>query len=175
MNTIFYIAAGVAVISTGLVITRAHSVHALLYLIVSLLAVSVVFFISGAPFIAALEVIIYAGAIMVLFIFVIMMLNVGEASKKQEQQWIRGSIWIGPGILSLILLGLFLYAAVEGAGVPLGAKVVSPKEVGISLFSTYLLGVEIAAMLLLAGIIGAYHLGKQKKKVVHRFMKEDST
>ena len=173
MNIIFYIAASVAVISTGLVITRAHSVHALLYMIVSLLAVSVIFFISGAPFIAALEVIIYAGAIMVLFIFVIMMLSVGEASKQQEKNWLKPQMWIGPGIFSLILLGLFLYAVLSGESTPLQPKAIDPKQVGIMLFSKYLLGVEISAMLLLAGIIGAYHLGKQKKKVVHRFMKEE--
>lgn len=174
MNTIFYIAATVAVISTGLVITRAHSVHALLYLIVSLLAVSVIFFVAGAPFIAALEVIIYAGAIIVLFIFVIMMLSVGEDSKIKEKQWLKGKIWIGPGILSAILMGLFLYVLISGSGDALDAKPISPKEVGVSLFSKYLLGVEIAAMLLLAGIIGAYHLGKQEKKVVHRFMKNNN-
>jgi NADH-quinone oxidoreductase subunit J len=49
-------------------------------------------------------------------------------------------------------------------------RVILPKEVGISLFTTYLLGVEIAGMILLAGIVGAYHLGKQKKKVLHRFL-----
>jgi len=174
MNTIFYIAAAVAVISTGLVITRAHSVHALLYLIVSLLAVSVIFFVAGAPFIAALEVIIYAGAIMVLFIFVIMMLSVGEDTKIKEKQWLKGKIWIGPGILSAILMGLFLYVVFSGSGDTLDVKPISPKEVGVSLFSKYLLGVEIAAMLLLAGIIGAYHLGKQEKKVVHRFMKNNN-
>ena len=59
-------------------ITRLNAVHALLYLVVSLLAVAMVFFILGAPFVAALEVIIYAGAIMVLFIFVMMMLNIGD-------------------------------------------------------------------------------------------------
>lgn len=75
MEVTFYISAGVAFLATVMVITRRHVVHALLYLIVSLLAVAVVFYILGAPFVAALEVIIYAGAIMVLFAFVIMMLG----------------------------------------------------------------------------------------------------
>ena len=76
MNTMLYISGFVAIISTLMVITRKNAVHALLYLIVSLLSVALVFFVLGAPFVAALEVIIYAGAIMVLFVFVIMMLNV---------------------------------------------------------------------------------------------------
>ena len=61
-----------------------NAVHALLYLIVSLLAVAVVFYVLGAPFVAALEVIIYAGAIMVLFVFVVMMLNLGEHAVSME-------------------------------------------------------------------------------------------
>ncbi len=84
MNLLFYLSALIAVISTLLVITRTNTVHALLYLIVSLLAVAMIFFVLGAPFVAALEVIIYAGAIMVLFIFVIMMLNLGGAHAKEE-------------------------------------------------------------------------------------------
>ena len=71
MNLLFYLSALVAVISTFMVVTRKSAVHALLYLIVSLLAVALIFFSLGAPFVAALEVIIYAGAIMVLFVFVI--------------------------------------------------------------------------------------------------------
>src|SRR5512145_606118 len=99
MNLLFYISAIVAVVSTFLVITRKSAVHALLYLIVSLLAVSLVFFSLGAPFVAALEVIIYAGAIMVLFIFVIMMLNLDRETAHQETLWLSPGIWRGPAVL----------------------------------------------------------------------------
>ena len=85
MELAFYIAAAVAVIATVLMLTRLNVVHALLYLIVSLLAVAVVFYVLGAPFVAALEVIIYAGAIMVLFVFVVMMLNLGEHAVEMEK------------------------------------------------------------------------------------------
>ena len=103
MNLLFYISAVVAVVSTFMVITRARIVHALLYLVVSLLAVALIFFTLGAPFVAALEVIIYAGAIMVLFVFVIMMLNLGSQAAEQESQWLQPGIWKGPSILTLIL------------------------------------------------------------------------
>ena len=86
MAALFYIAALVGVVSTGMVITRLNAVHALLYLIVSLLAVALIFFLLGAPFVAALEVIIYAGAIMVLFLFVVMMLNQGPPAVVQERR-----------------------------------------------------------------------------------------
>ncbi|HEX2976446.1 MAG TPA: NADH-quinone oxidoreductase subunit J [Bacteroidales bacterium] len=172
MNTIFYIAAGIAFFSTVMAISGKNAIHALLFLILSLLSISVIFYILGAPFIAALEVIIYAGAIMVLFIFVIMMLNVG-IEKEVEKKWIQPKMWILPGILGLILLGDFIYMLnISDLGESAG-RIILPKEVGISLFTTYLLGVEIAGMILLAGIVGAYHLGKQKKKVMHRYLPKE--
>jgi NADH-quinone oxidoreductase subunit J len=169
---IFYIAAFVSIISTGLAITGKNAIHALLFLILSLLSISIIFYILGAPFIAALEVIIYAGAIMVLFIFVIMMLNVG-LEKEMEKKWLRPRMWILPTILAAILLINFLIMLKTVHFEKTKEVVVLPKQVGISLFTTYLIGVEIAAILLLAGIIGAYHLGSQKKKVIHRFMEKN--
>ena len=91
MEVLFYIASLVALSATGLALSRSNAVHALIYLIVSLLAVAVVFFLLGAPFAAALEILIYAGAIMVLFVFVIMMLNLGEAGDARERQCRPGS------------------------------------------------------------------------------------
>src|ERR1019366_7592195 len=102
MELAFYIAAAVAVTSTLLAITRLVAVHALLYLIVSLLAVAVVFYTMGAPLVAALEVIIYAGAIVVLFVFVVMMLNLGVRTQETERKWLAGRAWIGPVILSAL-------------------------------------------------------------------------
>jgi NADH-quinone oxidoreductase subunit J len=170
MEFAFYIAALIAIISTIMTITRLHAVHALLYLILSLLAVAVVFFVIGAPFIAALEVIIYAGAIMVLFVFVVMMLNLGQASVAQEKQWLSTRSWIGPGILALILITELLYILLSLQSARPEGTIIGPKEVGTSLFRVYIIGVELAAMLLLAGIVGAYHLGKRKKQTWHRYM-----
>ena len=96
MEPTFYIAGGIAVISTIVMLTRLNLVHALLYLIVSLLAVAVDFFVLGAPFAAALEAIVYAGAIMVLFLFVVMMLNVGRHAAEMERQWLTPGIWTWP-------------------------------------------------------------------------------
>lgn len=161
MSFIFYITAAIAIAATVMVITRYNAVHALLYLIVSLLSVAVIFFILGAPFIAALEVIIYAGAIMVLFVFVMMMLNLGKKSAEQEATWLHPGMWIGPGILSLILVLELLYVLGSGSPVTAGTAEVTPSQVGESLFTTYALGVELAAMLLLAGLVGAFHLGRR--------------
>ena len=163
MNLLFYLSAIVAVLSTFLVITRKNAVHALLYLIVSLLAVALVFFSLGAPFAAALEVIIYAGAIMVLFVFVIMMLNLGPGAAKQESVWLSPGTWLGPSMLSAILAGELIWVFLAGTRETPATSVIGPKQVGIALFGPYVLGVELASLLLLAGLIGAYHLGRPEE------------
>lgn len=156
----FYVAAAVALAATILAMTRTNAAHALIYLIVSLLAVAVIFYLIGAPFAAALEIVIYAGAIMVLFIFVIMMLNIGEKGDQRERQWLKPRVWIGPAILALVLFGELLYI-IAGVDMPVSAGMVTPKQVGLTLFGPYVLAVEIASMLLLAGLVGAYHLGRR--------------
>lgn len=156
---LFYTASAAALYATVMTITRLNAAHALLYLIASLLAVAVLFYLMGAPFAAGLEVIIYAGAIMVLFVFVIMMLNMGNATVEQERQWLNFSIWIGPSIICLILLAEVLTLLVHDQRLS-GAQIVSPKDVGSLLFGPYLLAVELASMLLLSGLVGAYHLAR---------------
>jgi NADH-quinone oxidoreductase subunit J len=161
MNVVFYVSAFVAIACTVLVISSSHAVHALLYLIVSLFAVSLMFFVLGAPFAAALEVIVYAGAIMVLFVFVVMLLNVGDADRGQERSWLSPRTWIGPSSLALILFAELVYVLVSGTTGGSRPAEMSPQQVGIALFGPYLLGVELASMLLLAGLVGAYHLGRR--------------
>ena len=160
MILLFYIAGAVAIISTVCVVLQSNIVHALLYLILSLLAVAVVFFVLGATFAAVLEAIVYAGAIMVLFLFVIMMLNLGQRSQDQERGWSSGKVWIAPSIMTAILLGQFLNVLSEYKYdfVP---KEVSVLEVSALLFGPYVLAVELASILLLAGLVSAYHLAKK--------------
>jgi NADH-quinone oxidoreductase subunit J len=163
MTIIFYLSAAVAIVSTLLVITQLNAVHALLYLIVSLLSVALIFFTLGAPLVAALEIIIYAGAIMVLFIFVIMMLNLGPQATDQESQWLRPGMWVGPAALAAILLVELIYAlAGNSSQMVAGNAGIDPQQVGLALFGPYLLGVELASLLLLAGLVGAYHLARRE-------------
>ncbi len=173
MTIVFYIASAIAIIATLMVITRTNGVHALLYLIVSLLSVAVIFLTLGAPFIAALEVIVYAGAIMVLFIFVVMMLNLGKESAQQEKQLLTPGMWIGPGILALLLFIQLAYVLSNANVGSFEFQYISPTDVGMALFGPYLLAAEIAAMLLMAGIVGAYHIGRRKKTIIHRYLKEN--
>jgi len=115
MLPLFYISAAVAVIATFMAITRLNAVHALLYLIVSLLAVAAVFFCLGAAFIAALEVIVYAGAIMVLFVFRDHDARRGPAGRAGARPVDARRVG-GPGLLSAILLGEMLYALARATG-----------------------------------------------------------
>ncbi|MEX6503720.1 NADH-quinone oxidoreductase subunit J [Pseudomonas zhanjiangensis] len=165
MEFAFYSAAAIAVLATLRVITDTNPVHALLYLIISLLAVAMCFFALGAPFAGALEIIVYAGAIMVLFVFVVMMLNLGPAAMEQERQWLTPGIWLGPSILAALLLAQLLYLLLgHDSGAGLGAQTVSAKAVGISLFGPYLMAVELASLLLLAALVAAFHLGRPEAK-----------
>lgn len=162
MSLLFYAASIIAVLATVLVITRTNVTHALLYFIVSLLSIAVIFYTLGAPFAAALEVIVYAGAIMVLFLFVFMMLNLGQRTQAQEKAWLAPGLWVGPVLLALPLLFLLLYVLSGTEGQEVAQTVVGPKEVGIALFGPYVVAVELASVLLLAGLVGAFHLARRK-------------
>ena len=164
--TTFYLAAAIAIVSTAMVITRSNAVHALLYLVVSLLAVGVIFYLLGAPFAAALEVIIYAGAIMVLFAFVVMMLSLGARAAALERRWMPPGVWVGPGLLALILAGELAYL-LFASHAPQGLQTaysIGPARVGKDLYGPYLLAVELASVLLLAALAGAYHLGRERQE-----------
>jgi NADH-quinone oxidoreductase subunit J len=159
VTVLFYIAGVVALIASLMVITRKHAVHAALYLVVSLLGVAVVFFTLGAAFLGVLEIIVYAGAIMVLIVFVIMLLDLGSEAARQESQWLRPASWIGPALLALVLLAELVIVLTGGVEHAAGSSRVEARQVALSLFGPYVLGVELASMLLLAGLVGAYHLG----------------
>ena len=147
----------VAVASTVAVVAQRRAVHALLYLIVSFFALAAAMLALGAAFAAALEVLVYAGAVLVLFVFVVMMVGLEGAAP-------RAWAWIGPAALSALLLAELAYAGAAGllSAVPgQAAAAVSPKEVGIALFGPYALCTEIAAFLLLSGLVGAYRIGRR--------------
>ena len=97
---------------------------------------------------------------MVLFVFVIMMLNLGASGDTEEHALLNPSMWIGPSILCAVLFGEIVYV-LSGAQQILAGQVIGPKAVGLELFGPYVLAVELASMLLLAALVGAYHLGRR--------------
>lgn len=158
-DIIFYFTAAIAVIAAGAILVVRHPVHAALYLIVALLALALLFFLLGAPLIAALQVMLYAGAIMVLFLFLMMVMNLGS---EQSSGLPLPAGWLGPAMLSLLLwLEIFLLlskSAPEDAG---STIVIEIKAVGLALFGPYIVAVEAAAVLLLASLVAALYLSRK--------------
>lgn len=160
MNILFYTTAGVALIAALLSITRRNAMHGILYLIVLLLASAILFFMLGAPFLAALQIIVYAGAIIILFIFVIMMINPDiKTSERRTNSAIMP--WFGPLVLVIILGIEWIYLLKNHTGVDIFVSV-GPERIGKTLFQDYFIGVQLVGLFLLVGLIGAYHLGRKK-------------
>jgi len=161
MNMLFYTSAVIAVISALLVITNTNIMRAVMSLLVLILAVSSIFYTLGAPFVAVLQIIVYAGAILVLFVFVVMILNQGKEAQILERKWIISGLGILPLLLTAILLVEF--ALTLASPVAVSGSTVLPKAVGISLFTDYAVGVELASVLLLAALVAAFHFGRMPK------------
>ncbi len=161
LQWMFYLAALLAIVASLKVITGKNSVHSLLYLVVSLLAVAVCFYLMGAPFAAGLEVIVYAGAILVLFVFAIMMFGLGKDETLNAPKITSFRVWIGPSVIAVLLLAQLVYV-IDSPDIQdkLTSNVINAKQVGALLYGPYLLAVEIASFLLLAGLIAGYHFAK---------------
>ena len=161
MTVLFYIAAVVAVAATLLVVTRTNLVHALLYLVVSLFAVAVVFYSLGAPFVAALEVIVYAGAIMVLFIYTVMLLNLNIQGEFPKSRMAKIASAIAGASLLLVLVAVFRSYDLKMIADPALNQIGLVKNLGKVLFEDYYLPFELSSILFLAAMVGAVMLGKK--------------
>ena len=161
METIlFYLLAAVTIVATLLAIFEKHPVHAIVYLVTSFFSLAVIFFLLAAPLIAMFEVIIYAGAVMVLFMFVIMMLDLGRPDQARRPALRQ---WLLPLLLGGIILVSIAALATAPARVPAAAQVVSVKEFAVTLFSKYGIAIEIISMQLLFAVVGAFYLGRRRK------------
>jgi NADH-quinone oxidoreductase subunit J len=155
---LFYLLAAVIVTATVLAITRRNMVHAVIYLVISFFGSALLFYLFGAPLLAALEVIIYAGAIMVLFLFIIMMLR--DVNLKERLfplgQWAPAAIM---GVIYLVV-GTVLVLTDPAASAPLTMAVATPRAFGRFVFQNHWLTIEIVSLLLLIALVGALYLGK---------------
>ncbi len=158
----FYLISAVILTSTALAITRRHPVHAVVYLILSFLGSAMLFYLLGAPFLAALEVIIYAGAIMVLFLFVIMMLK-SEVIIEARWDWWKWAPAVFLGLIYFILAGLLVLLDPRGR-ILLKMAVATPQALGRFVFERYWLSVEMISLLLLIGLVAVIQLGRAKEK-----------
>jgi NADH-quinone oxidoreductase subunit J len=159
----FYFLSGLTLVSGILVITQKNAVHSALALIFGLLSQAGLYLMLYAPFVAGVQIILYAGGIMVLFLFVIMLVNL-ERSQKEEQfnkQWLVGLLAAGA------LGGLFLTVYMKGKGlfpehIAQPAENSNTQQIGVMLYGQYMFAFEIASLLLLVAIIGAVVMAKKK-------------
>ncbi|MFZ0050915.1 MAG: NADH-quinone oxidoreductase subunit J [Desulfobaccales bacterium] len=165
MQILFFILAAVALISGGLVVFQRHPLRSALWLIVNFFAVAGIYLLAHAEFIAAIQVIVYAGAIMVLFLFVIMLLNLRQP---EEAPVIPH---VGQKLLAAVLAGftgLIIIYAYHRASLPAGREIIpglgNTESIARSLFTDYLLPFEVTSVLLLVAIVGAVVLAKSKLK-----------
>lgn len=181
-DTIFMALGTIAVVSALFCVLQRNALAAAIWLVLTMLALAGMFLILGAPFIAAIQVLVYTGAIMVLFIFVIMLLNLGDASsdiRGPGAKAIALALAVGTGAYLLRLAG---YDPARLAFELTGTTDLSPSAVFATaelarqaaetqgvvgavagpLFSTYLVPFEVTSLLLLAAIIGAVVLAKRK-------------
>jgi NADH-quinone oxidoreductase subunit J len=160
-SLIFYLLAALLVISALLVVFLRNVVHCAVALVVALLLIAVLFITLQAPMVGILQVMVYAGAIMVLFLFVIMFLNPAEAERERGLWWGFGTI------LSMLLAGLlvpiFWQDDLIEESVSTPAIFGSPEMLAKSLFNDFVLPFEIASVLLLVAIIGAVVLAKRER------------
>ncbi len=165
LHLIFYVLAAVIAAATLMAVTRKNLVHAIVYLIQSFFATAILFYLLGAPLLAALEVIIYAGAIMVLFLFIVMTVMGGAARAGHSYRQ-----WVFPGILGLASLAAagFLIFEAPAARTGLVAASVHPVVFGRYLFTGYWLAVEIISFLLFVALAGALYLGRHKSEGYER-------
>ena len=159
----FYLLAGTMIIGGMLVITRRNAVHSALALIVALLAQAGMYLMLYAPFVAAVQIILYAGGIMVLFLFVIMLVNLERAQK--ERQFNR--IW-PVGLLSAVALGLLFVGVYSKGKTLLPSEMMqipessNTQEIARYLYGNYMFAFVIASLLLLVAILGAVVMAKKR-------------
>ena len=159
----FYFLSALTVLSGVLVITRKNPVHSALALIMALLGQAGLYLMLYAPFVAGVQVILYAGGIMVLFLFVIMLVNIERSQKEEQfnQQWIVGIA------AALALGGLFVWVFARSTALFPDRAISMPEQsntqqVALLLYGNYMFAFEIASLLLLVAIIGAVVMAKKR-------------
>ena len=158
----FYVLAAIILVATALAITRRNLIHAVACLVISFLGTALLFYLLGAPVLAAFEVILYAGAIMVLFLFVVITLHPG---KQKPYARFFGS-WVFPVHVGIIVLGLsaILLFGNTGSFFDLDAAMASPGTFGFFVYHRYWFAVEVASFLLFVALVGAFSLSKKTNR-----------
>jgi NADH-quinone oxidoreductase subunit J len=163
-STVFYILAAGGVASAVLMITRRNPIISAIYLIVNFFCLAGLYLTLNAQFIAVIQILVYAGAIMVLFVFVIMLLNLGDERKlKDGFSWkkaVAGSL--GFGVLMELIYILMSQTSAQTIEMSKAADIGTVEAIGSVLFTRFLFPFEVTSLLLTAAIVGAIVLAKRK-------------
>jgi NADH-quinone oxidoreductase subunit J len=162
---LFLFLAAVAVFSALAVIFTKNPVYSVLYLIITFFSIAGHFVLLNAQFLAIVNIIVYAGAIMVLFLFVIMLLNLNHKSEPQKPFYIKLAACIAGGLLLVTLVGAMRGSSIQNGDQLVGSTDIgSVEKLGQVLFTNFLLPFEISSVLFLSAMIGAVMLGKKNLK-----------
>jgi NADH-quinone oxidoreductase subunit J len=158
---LFFLAAGVAVLGAVSLILQRHPIHSALSLIVVMVALAGLYLLQGAEFMAAVQIIVYAGAIMVLFVFVIMLLNAGEEERTNRSRLAK-FVGIPLGILLTLQLAYVIARSVSPESAKLTWDPQMTKDLAQLLFREFVLPFELTSILILVAILGAVVLAKRE-------------
>jgi NADH-quinone oxidoreductase subunit J len=160
---LFYFLSFVAVLSALLVVFSKNPVYSVLYLIITFFAIAGHYILLNAQFLAAVHIVVYAGAIMVLFLYVIMLLNLNRDSEPHKSNLLKFAATICAGLLMVVLVGSLKGTALIAKSTSTNSDIGLVKNLGKILFTDFLLPFEIASVLLLVAMVGAVMLGKSEK------------
>lgn len=161
---VFYFLAFLTILSALMVVFSKNPVHSVLYMIITFISLSCHYLLLNAQFVAIVNIVVYTGAIMVLFLYVIFLLNLNEASEPQKPVLIKVAAVISGGLLMMTLVGA-LHGAEKLAPVKETARNIGTIEnLGKVLFHDFLLPFEISSVLFLAAMVGAVLIGKRETK-----------
>ncbi len=158
---LFYLLSFIAILSALMVVFSRNPVYSVLYLIVTFFAIAGHYVLLNAQFLAAVHVIVYAGAIMVLFLYVIMMLNLNTYNEMQKANWLRFGAVVSGCLLMVVLVGSLKGAETMQPGAVHDANIGLVSNLGNVLFKEFLLPFEVSSLLFLAAMTGAVMLGKK--------------
>lgn len=161
---LFYLLSFLAIMFAVMVVLSKNPVHSVLYLVLTFFTIAGHYVLLNAQFLAAVHIIVYAGAIMVLFLFVIMLLNLNKETEPHKSIWLKTSAAIASGLLLVVLVG-----SLKGAETIVPSNAFNPnigliEKLGKTLFNEFLLPFEVASILLLVAMVGAVMLGKRSIK-----------
>jgi len=147
-----------------MVVLSKNPIHSVLYLVLTFFAIAGHYVLLNAQFLAAVHIIVYAGAIMVLFLFVIMLLNLNKETEPHKSIWLKGMAAVASGSLLIVLVGSLKNAGQMRAAAPYNGSIGLIENLGKTLFHEFLLPFEVASILLLGAMVGAVMLGKKSIK-----------